>query len=197
MNAAGVTVDHGPLAAVRLEEAKGGKMVVSVPGTDYLLELVPAAATATPVGKRLTGTIMGRAQKFHRATAGGEFIEPVEGHPRIVQGRIREVDAAGNRVLLHAVVPMWVSLSSGQTATSFQPGDFVNFYMESGVQFAPTSATSSRRATTPSGCLPACRARRRWNRCLRAATSSLSRSARPPTRMSRSCAPRSARESMC
>jgi hypothetical protein len=143
MNAAGVPVDLGPLAAVRLEEApKEGaspKFVLSVPGTDYLLDLVAAGATATPVGKRLTGTISARAQKFHRATAGGEFIEPVEGHPRIVQGRIREVDLAGNRVLLHAVVPMWISLERGQSAASFHPGDFVNFYMESGATFAPTA----------------------------------------------------------
>ena len=143
MNAAGVPIDLGPLAAVRLEAAPGGaspsKFVVSVPGTDYILDLVAAGATATPVGKRLTGTICARAQKFHRATAGGEFIEPVEGHPRIVQGRIREVDLAGNRVLLLAVVPMWISLERGQSAAGFHAGDFVNFYMESGATFAPTA----------------------------------------------------------
>ena len=141
MNAAGVPVDLGPLAAVRLEEApKEGaspKFVLSVPGTDYLLDLVAAGTTATPVGKRLTGTISARAQKFHRATAGGEFIEPVEGHPRIVQGRIRSVDASTNRVLVQAVVPMWVGVAAGQAAGEFHAGDFVNFYMESGVSFAP------------------------------------------------------------
>jgi hypothetical protein len=122
---------------VRLEEASGPNIVVSIPGSEYVLRLSAGGATSVAPGKRLSGTISGRAQKFHRAHAGGEFIEPVEGHPRIVQGRIREVDSNGNRVLLQAVVPMWVSLEAGQSARDFTAGDFVNFYMESGVVFAP------------------------------------------------------------
>ena len=126
---------------VRLEEAPGtsggDQFVVSVPGTEYVLTLASGGRTSTPVGKRVAGVVSGRAQKFHRAAAGGEFIEPVEGHPRIVQGRIRAVDAAANRVLLQAVIPMWVTLEAGQSAREFSAGDFVNFYMESGVVFAP------------------------------------------------------------
>jgi hypothetical protein len=34
---------------------------------------------------------------------------------------------------------MWISLERGQSAASFHPGDFVNFYMESGATFAPTA----------------------------------------------------------
>jgi hypothetical protein len=85
----------------------------------------------------VSGVVSGRAQKLHRAHAGGEFIEPVEGHPRIVQGRVRETDPTGNRLLLQAVVPMWITLSADQSARSFMPGDIVNFYMESGVVFTP------------------------------------------------------------
>jgi hypothetical protein len=123
----------------RLEEATSDSFVLSVPGTEYVLRLTAAGRTATAPGKRIAGTVTGKAQKFHRAHAGGEFIEPVEGHPRIVQGRIREVDAAGNRVLLSAVIPMWVSLMAGQSARDFAAGDIVNFYMESGVTFAPNA----------------------------------------------------------
>jgi hypothetical protein len=129
------------VCCVRLEESTASKFVVSVPGTEYVLQFATggssAAAPTLVVGKRVWGTITGRAQKIHRAHAGGEFIEPVEGHPRIVQGRIREIDAALNRVLLQAVVPMWVTLEVGQSARDFAAGDFVNFYMESGVVFAP------------------------------------------------------------
>lgn len=125
------------LCTARLEESTSAKIVVSIPGTEYTLTLVPAGTTTVAPGKRLAGTITGRAQKFHRAQAGGEFIEPVEGHPRIVQGRVRESDPARNRVLLQAVVPMWVTLCAEQSAKEFSAGDFVNFYMESGVTFAP------------------------------------------------------------
>lgn len=131
-------------ATVRLEEVRGsagsgsaGSFVLSVPGTEYVLDLVAGGATSTPLGKRLTGVVSGRAQKLHRSHAGGEFIEPVEGHPRIVQGRVRETDPTGNRLLLQAVVPMWITLSADQSARSFMAGDIVNFYMESGVVFTP------------------------------------------------------------
>jgi len=121
----------------RLEESGPEGFVVSVPHTEYMLRLHLTSPTAVAPGKRIRGVISGQAQKLHRAHAGGEFIEPVEGHPRIVQGRIRSVDAGSNRVLVQAVVPMWVSLAPGQSAGEFHPGDFVNFYMESGVSFAP------------------------------------------------------------
>ena len=131
---------------VRLEEirdaATGGgarSFVLSVPGTEYVLDLVSGGATSVAVGKRVSGVVSGRAQKLHRAHAGGEFIEPVEGHPRIVQGRVRETDPTGNRLLLQAVIPMWVALAADQSARSFMPGDIVNFYMESGVVFTPQS----------------------------------------------------------
>jgi len=121
----------------RLEESGPGGFVVSIPHTEYMLRLHLAGTTAVAPGKRIEGVVSGQAQKFHKAHAGGEFIEPVEGHPRIVQGRVRAVDQGANRVLVQAVVPMWVRVAAGQSAAEFHPGDFVNFYMESGVSFAP------------------------------------------------------------
>ncbi|MFZ9881361.1 MAG: hypothetical protein ACO3QC_08170 [Phycisphaerales bacterium] len=129
------TANATAACTVRLEGRHGSNLHLSVPGTEYVLELV--GATTVAEGKRVQGTIAGRAQKLHRASAGGEFIEPVEGHPRIVQGRVRESDLAGNRLLVQAVVPMWISLGAGQSARDFHAGDIVNFYMESGVTFAP------------------------------------------------------------
>ena len=123
----------------RLEESGPEGFVISLPGTEYMLRLHLKGATAVAPGKRISGVITGTAQKFHRASAGGGFIEPVEGHPRIVQGRVRATDASANRVLVQAVVPMWVTPAAGQSARDFHAGDFVNFYMESGVTFAPTA----------------------------------------------------------
>ena len=111
--------------------------MVSVPGSAYMLRLHAQGAAPTAVGKRVRGIVSGQAQKLHKASAGGEFIEPVAGHPRIVQGRVRATDLERNRVLVQAVVPMWVTPATGQSARDFHAGDFVNFYMESGVSFAP------------------------------------------------------------
>lgn len=130
-------------ARVVLEEILTGqptRVRVSVPNNSYQIELVldgDAAALAARVGKRLTGVIRGRALRMWQAQAGGCFIEPVWGHPRIVQGRVLAVDTAANAVLLDLAVPVWMTLEAAQSAASFQTGDMLNFYCESGTSFTP------------------------------------------------------------
>jgi hypothetical protein len=131
------TTSDPAVCHARLEDAGPAGFSISLPGTEYLLRLHLVGSTGVPAGKRIAGVIGGKAQKLHRAHAGGEFIEPVEGHPRIVQGRVRASDTGSNRLLIQAVVPMWIGLAEGQSARDFSAGDFVNFYMESGVTFTP------------------------------------------------------------
>ena len=61
------------------------------------------------------------------------------GQPRIVQGVVRGVDQASNRLLCDVVVPMWVEPFDGQQATEFTAGDMVNFYVQSGITFTPVA----------------------------------------------------------
>lgn len=135
-------------ARVVLEEvvpASGGspaKVRVSLPNMAYRVELVldgDAAALAGKGGKRVSGTVRGKAQRAWHATAGGCFIEPVWGAPRIVQGRVLAVDVQANAVLLDLVFPAWVTLEASQNAGSFQTGDMLNFYVESGMTFTPAA----------------------------------------------------------
>jgi len=128
------------LARVRVESAADTEVILSVPNTNYRLYLVPGAPLSefpSEPGRRAKGVISGRALRMHRATAGGSFIEPIEGHPRIVQGSVLAVDLDRNRVLIHAAVPMWLAVADGQLASDFQTGDMVNFYAESGMRFTP------------------------------------------------------------
>ncbi len=130
------------LCRVVLESKSDDQIVVSVPGTSYRLQLtptVPAAAIATAEGKRLSGVIRGKAQRMHPAHAGGRFIEPVNGHPRIVQGTVIAVDPTHNRLLLQMVVPAWLDVVTGQKASDFAIGQMVNMYVESGMTFTPAS----------------------------------------------------------
>jgi hypothetical protein len=112
-----------------------------IPGTEYRLHLSPGAQPSAFVldrGGKLQGRIEGKALRMFRASAGGKFIEPIEGAPRIVQGGVVAVDAANNRVLLDTAVPMWVTPQEGQSASDFQVGELLNFYMESGTKLVPT-----------------------------------------------------------
>lgn len=112
-------------------------VVLSIPGTSYRLHLRLTGRATTPVGKRITGTIRGKAMRIHAATAGGQFIEPVDGHPRIVQGVVVTVDTAANRLLIDMAVPAWIVVAEGQLASDFGVGQTVNMYVESGMTFTP------------------------------------------------------------
>ena len=116
-----------------LIDTENGKLVIGLPGTDYRLHLVPtidAREITTPPGKRIKGEIMAQALKVHRARAGGRFIEPVWGEPRIVQGTVLTVEP--HRVLVDVSVPMWVEMTNGQTPEKLEPGEMINFYVRSG-----------------------------------------------------------------
>ena len=122
-----------------LESANGNEITISLPGSDYRLRFTQGGPTAVHPGKRVKGVVRMKALRMHKAEAGGAFIEPIMGQPRIVQGVVRGVDAGANRLLVDVVVPMWVEPFDGQQATEFTAGDMVNFYAQSGASFTPVA----------------------------------------------------------
>ena len=117
----------------------GAKIILAIPATDYQIHLVCNGTTAAHIGKRIQGVIHVKALRMHKASAGGSFIEPIYGHPRVVQGRVVAIDLSQNRLLCEVVVPMWVEPFDGQSATDFNAGDMVNFYAQSGATFTPVA----------------------------------------------------------
>lgn len=112
MTTTGTTVNA--TARVELEEVLApsagtpARIRIAPPGSAYRIELVldgDASALSGRVGKRISGTVRGRALRAWHATAGGCFIEPVWGMPRIVQGRVLAVDVQANAVLIDLTVP--------------------------------------------------------------------------------------------
>lgn len=127
-------------ARVVVNSLSEGRIVVSIPHTQYETELNLVPCGVKPVvGKRITGIVHARALKMHVAAGGGVYIEPVQGHPRSVQGRILATDVVNNKLLVHVVIPMWVSVPQGQAASGFSTGELINFYVESGTSFTPTA----------------------------------------------------------
>lgn len=115
-----------------------GTIDLQVPGTAYALTLACAAVPAgAQVGRRLRGTVRATALKLHHADAGGVFVEPVAGAPRIVQGRVLATDLRTNRILADVVLPMWIDLPDSQAASDFQTGQLVNSHLASGTAFHP------------------------------------------------------------
>lgn len=128
------------VATLRVASIADGLAEFTVPGTQYRLHLVVDADFAATVGQRVRGRVHGQAQRMHRAGAGGNFIEPLQGRPRIVQGTVLAVDPTADEVILDLVVPVRIAVQSGQSATAFTTGDVVNFYMEPGTRFTALPA---------------------------------------------------------
>ncbi|MSR69918.1 MAG: hypothetical protein EXS17_06185 [Phycisphaerales bacterium] len=133
-------------ARVVASSCADGRIIVSIPHTQYEIELnllpndpLRNDGANAVLGTHITGVVHARALKMHRATGGGVYIEPVQGRPRSVQGRILATDVVNNKVLAHVVIPMWVSVPQGQAASDFSTGELVNFYVESGTSFTPTA----------------------------------------------------------
>ncbi len=132
------------IAVLILKSVSEDRMVLTVPGTDYELALVPTVPAAdidTPPGKRIRGTVTARALRIHAAAGGGRFIEPVYGAPRIVAGTVLLVREDERRVLVDAAIPIWVNWQEEQAVDVLQPGRLVNFYVESGTAFTPVTAS--------------------------------------------------------
>ena len=89
----------------------------------------------TPPNGHLWPKIKLHALRMHQASAGGNFIEPLDGRPRIVQGTVLAIDPSSNEVVVDLVVPFRLSIADGQAPAMFTSGEMVNFYVEPGCRF--------------------------------------------------------------
>ena len=125
------------IAEFKLVSLDAGFGIFAVPGTGYRLTLQVPEGFDAPIGRRIRGRVRGRALRMHRTGAGGNFIEPLDGRPRIVQGTVLAIDLAADEVLMDLVVPIRLEMFEGQSASEFATGEMVNFYMHPGATFTP------------------------------------------------------------
>ncbi|MGP1347063.1 MAG: hypothetical protein ACTS3F_10410 [Phycisphaerales bacterium] len=122
-----------------LEAVEGEHITLAIPGTSYQLLLKVLKAPATPIGKRLIGTIRATARRVDIVNTGGRYIEPVYGRPRRVQGRIDAIDTTNHTITVQAGIPIVCTLMKSQHNASFKVGDLVSFDVEPGASFIPAT----------------------------------------------------------
>lgn len=126
------------LARGVLESASDSHLVIEFPNTSYQLHLVPTSPVASPVGKRIVGTIRAQARRVDVVNTGGSYVEPVAGRPRRVQGRVVSTDAQHNTIVVNAGMPIHLALTDQrQHAGQFQIGDLVSTDVLDGATFTP------------------------------------------------------------
>src|SRR5437762_1307461 len=87
----------------------------------YERRLLNAAKSTGPIGVRVEGYIRLAARKIYTVPSGGNFISPIFGPPRIVQGRVRYLD--DSEMVVQAGAPVIVELPKDESAYDLVRGD--------------------------------------------------------------------------
>jgi hypothetical protein len=107
---------HGKIIAV-----DGDAVVVFAPrGTSYELRLRTTTRYAGSTNTPVDAVIRVVARKVWTVPSGGNFIAPIQGPPKIVQGRVRQADE--RQLVVHAGATFLVDLPADEHAVDLPNG---------------------------------------------------------------------------
>ncbi len=125
-----------------------GQTVVFAPaGTSYELYLkTPQGDYTGPVNALVKGVIRGQARKVYTVPSGGNFTQPIQGPPRIVQGWV--LDGDDQTLVVQAGATYIVTLPSLDSAIDLDEGPLavnrmVNVTLFPGASFEPVGSASA------------------------------------------------------
>ena len=132
-----------PTARGKVIHSADGTIVFAPAGTNYELHLA-APGYAGPVGALTEGVIRVTARKVWTVASGGNFIAPVFGPPKTIQGRVRAMNERS--IVVHAGAPIVVDLPDEPALIDLPDGPIrvgamVNVTARLGAMFEPTSRT--------------------------------------------------------
>ena len=103
-------------------------VTLRMPGKNYRnCFQLPPNAPAPSVGQRITGTILAPAWKVDVVTAGGNYVEPLMGRPRRMQGAVVAIDGPRNQLTVEVGYPVIVQLPPSAKATHFTVGSRIGW----------------------------------------------------------------------
>lgn len=101
---------------------KDGIVVFNPSGTSYEMRLA-APTFAGPLNTPLRGYVRVTARKVYTVPSGGNFVSPIFGPPRIVQGLVRRADSRS--LVIHAGCPIHVELPGPDSAIDLDRGPII------------------------------------------------------------------------
>ncbi|HSI31961.1 MAG TPA: hypothetical protein VK986_00095, partial [Tepidisphaeraceae bacterium] len=100
---------------------EGDYAVFNPAGTTYEIHLLyPKGKAPTPSDRQTSVVIRATARKVWTVPSGGNFVTPIFGPPKIAQGRTK--DLSDRQMILHAGVPIVVTLPTSEDAYDLQKG---------------------------------------------------------------------------
>ncbi len=128
-------------------EVRGSTIVFQPINTNYELHLVAAAGNyAGPLKTPVEILIRVQARKVWTVPSGGNFVEPIFGKPRTIQGRVKAVDQSW--IVLQSGVPIVVKLPTSDSGIDFNAGtisvgSMVNAMVMPGATFEVAKAAAA------------------------------------------------------
>jgi hypothetical protein len=111
-----------------VENIHPGAVTLKVPGSNYRNTFTIAGDQSNlSVGARVRGTIHAPAWKADRVELGGNYVEPLIGRPRRMQGTILTVNPANNELTVQVGYEVTVKLPPKYRAAEFHPSDRVGW----------------------------------------------------------------------
>ena len=104
----------------KVSAVKDGGIVFLPADSNYELHLDVPGGYRGPVGQSVEGFIRVQARKVWTVPSGGNFIVPIFGPPRIVQGRVRHIEPG--QLVVHATVPFIFTLPQNESALDLPEG---------------------------------------------------------------------------
>jgi hypothetical protein len=108
------------LARGRVSEKRERGVVFKPTGTNYELMLETAAPYDGPLNEPLEAILRATARKVYTVAAGGNFVAPIFGPPRIIQGRVKSID--GNQMVVRAGTNFLIELPARDSAIDLNNG---------------------------------------------------------------------------
>jgi hypothetical protein len=103
-------------------------------GTSYELSLAISGSYSGPIGAPVEGVIRAKARKVITVSSGGNFITPIFGPPKIVQGGVKFADE--RMVVIHAGCPVVIDLPGDDLAVDLNEGRITVGHMLNATLFA-------------------------------------------------------------
>jgi hypothetical protein len=113
------TIPANFVASGKVTAVKDGFVIFNPSGTSYELQLA-APTYSGPLNKPIRCMIYATARKVYTVPSGGNFIVPIFGSPRIVQGLVRSADE--NSIVVQAGCPIHIKLPAADHAIDLTNG---------------------------------------------------------------------------
>ena len=110
-----------------IDSVENGCLTLRAPGTNYRHTFQCSGGSNLSPGGKVFGAIYAAAYKIEPVSAGGNYVEPVFGRPRRMQGLVVAQHPDRNELVVRVGYDVVVKAPTGQNASDFAVGSRVGW----------------------------------------------------------------------